>query len=290
MSEQSLPMMRINSVLFTIVFFGLTFVFAVICAVLALIPGRKPMMSGLWVYTKIIRFLMEVMLDIHVEVRGKDKLPQNEAFIIAAKHQSYGDGIIMFSEFFDLSFVTGDHLEKFTLLKTILRKAGAVVVDSCGGPDVHEKMTREAERVKRERRRLLIYPEGHLSQIGTQHRYRKGVYHMYKDFGCPVVPAATNLGQRWNQSDWRKYPGQAAIRFLDPIPPGLDKDAFMARLETEIETHSRAMLDMDNLGALNPADIGKTVENDVARAKREAREAQASHIDGSIVLNRGAKS
>lgn len=291
MNENKLPMMRLNSIIFTIVFYILTLIFAILCAALALIPGRKPMMGGLWLYTKTIRIVMEVMLDIHVEVRGKEKLPENQAFIIAAKHQSYGDGIIMFSEFFDLSFVTGDHLEKFTILKTILRKAGAVVVDSCGGPDVREKMTREAERVKREKRRLLIYPEGHLSQIGTQHLYRKGVYHMYKDFGCAVVPAATNLGQRWNQSDWRKYPGQAAIEFLNPIPPGLDKETFMARLETEIETHSRKMLDMDNLGALNPEDIGKTVENHVARAKREAREAddgQQAHTP--IALNRGAKS
>jgi 1-acyl-sn-glycerol-3-phosphate acyltransferase len=31
---------------------------------------------------------------------------------------------------------------------------------------------------------------------------------------------------------------------------------------------------MENLGHLNPADIGKTEENEVARAKREARLAQ----------------
>jgi 1-acyl-sn-glycerol-3-phosphate acyltransferase len=55
--------------------------------------------------------------------------------------------------------------------------------------------------------------------------------------------------------------------------PGLDKDEFMARLESDIETRSIALLDLENLGALNPDDIGKTEENDVARAKREAREA-----------------
>jgi len=48
----------------------------------------------------------------------------------------------------------------------------------------------------------------------------------------------------------------------------------MARLEADIEGRSIALLDMENLGHLNPADIGKTVENDVARAKREAREAE----------------
>lgn len=291
MSQNFLPMMRMNSILFQLMFYATTAFFAVLCALLAIIPGRKPMMLGLSAYTKFTRWLMEVMVDIHVDVTGKERLPGSGAFIIAAKHQSYGDGIIVFSEFFDLSFVTGDHLEKFTLLKTILRKAGAVVVDSCGGSDVREKMAREAERVREQERRLLIYPEGHLSQIGTQHRYRKGVYHMYKDFNCPVVPAATNLGQRWNQNDWRKYPGDAVIEFLEPIPPGLDKDEFMARLEAAIETRSIELLDMDNLGALNPDDIGKTVENHSARAKREAREAkEGESAHRPIELNRGAKS
>jgi len=56
--------------------------------------------------------------------------------------------------------------------------------------------------------------------------------------------------------------------------PGLSKDEFMARLESDIETRSIALLDLENLGALNPDDIGKTEENESARTKREAREAE----------------
>ena len=88
------------------------------------------------------------------------------------------------------------------------------------------------------------------------------------------MPLASNLGQRWNQNDWVKHPGPANLEFLPPIMPGLDKDEFMARLETDIETRSIALLDLENLGALNPEDIGKTEENESARTKREAREAE----------------
>jgi len=121
---------------------------------------------------------------------------------------------------------------------------------------------------------VVIYPEGHLSLIGSQHRYRKGVYHLYKDFDCPVVPAATNLGQRWNQNDFKKFPGPAALEFLEPIMPGLGKDEFMAVLEERIETRSKALLDIENLGALDPMNIGRVIENDVARSKRLKREAE----------------
>lgn len=231
-------------------------------------------MVGLLTYTRTIKFFMHVVVGIKVTVSGHDNIPQDGAVIIAAKHQSYGDGIVMFSEFFDLSFVTGDHLEKFWTLKHILAKMNAVVVDNCGGEDARKRMSETSQIVREQGRRILIYPEGHLSLIGSQHRYRKGVYHLYKDFDCPVVPAATNLGQRWNQNDFKKFPGPAALEFLEPIMPGLGKDEFMAVLEERIETRSKALLDMENLGALDPMNIGRVIENDVARSKRLKREAE----------------
>jgi 1-acyl-sn-glycerol-3-phosphate acyltransferase len=54
----------------------------------------------------------------------------------------------------------------------------------------------------------------------------------------------------------------------------MEKDAFMALLEERIESRSIALLDLDNPGALIPADIGQIEENAVARAKRLAREAE----------------
>lgn len=197
---------------------------------------------------------------------------------------------MMLAHMGDLSFVADRHLERIIMLRRILGKAGAIMVDNCGGADAQEKLNREAERVREEKRKLLIYPEGHLSLIGSQHRYRKGVYFMQKDFDCPVVPVATNLGQRWNQNDILKYPGKAVLEFLPPIEPGLEKDVFMARLEKAIETRSIALLDLDNLGALDPANIGKVLENDKAVEKRLAKEEKTRQA--AIVrdeLNEGAR-
>lgn len=239
-----------RSLIFNVLFYTLTVFFALSCVLLSLLPGRKPIMFGLWAYSKTMVFLMRVVAGIKVEVTGHENLPEQGPYIIAPKHQSYGDGFVVFSQFFDLSFVTDDHLEKFMTLKHILRKAGAVVIDNCGGTDARDKLQTKAEIVRAEGRRLLIYPEGHLSAPGEQRRYRKGIFHLYEDFGCAVIPMATNLGQRWNQNVWTKYPGTATVEFLAPIEPGLGKDEFMERLETTIETRSLELLDFDNPGAL----------------------------------------
>ena len=265
----------IRSTLFNLFFYATTLVYAVIGVIFSLVPGRGLLMASLRRYTKVVRWGMRVIAGITVEVTGHEHVPDGTV-IIASKHQSYGDGIVMFHQFDDLSFVTGDHLEKFWLIKVILAKMNAVVIDSCGGSDARARMAETSKVVREQGRRILIYPEGHLSQIGTHHHYRKGVFHLQEEFGCPVVPVATNLGQRWNQGDWIKHPGHARVEFLEPIPPGLDKDAFMERLQTVIEARSIELLDLQDPGALDPADIGQQRENHVARAKREAREKEES--------------
>ncbi|MNT40166.1 hypothetical protein D3C72_1764630 [compost metagenome] len=58
---------------------------------------------------------------------------------------------------------------------------------------------------------------------------------MYRDFDMPVVPLATNLGLFWPQESSRKTPGTATLEFLEPLPTGLPKDEFLARLEAAIE-------------------------------------------------------
>ena len=223
--------------------YWLTSIFFVLTSVpLLLIPSRRPLMFWILGYTRTMCFWMRWIAGIKIVVKGKEKIPDGPC-IIAAKHQSWGDGFVMFSQFNDLAFVTGDHLEKFPLIGGILKKMGAIVVDNCGGAYARAKLIdEEMSRARLQKRRILIYPEGHLSPIGERHRYRRGVYHMYKAYECPVVPAATNLGLFWPQQKWRLSPGEAVIEFLDPIEPGIAKSPFMTQLEEVIERRSLALL------------------------------------------------
>jgi 1-acyl-sn-glycerol-3-phosphate acyltransferase len=153
----------------------------------------------------------------------------------------------------NLSFVTGDHLEKFPLVGAILKKFGAIVVDSCGGPEAREALSKSAAQVAAEGRRILIYPEGHLAAPGERFRYRTGVYYMSKDFGLPVVPVATNLGCFWRQTDKLKTPGTATVEFLPALPHDLEKDAFMAEMERVIEGRTNELIAEARGGPVKPS-------------------------------------
>lgn len=223
-----------RSLLFNIAYWALSITYGLAAAFAALAPGRK---ATSWIIRRYVRRMVQAMslfAGIRIETRGKERLPQG-AFIIASKHQSWGDGFATYDQFDDLAFVTGDHLEKFPLLGTVLKKLGAIVVNSCGGHTARAALKERAADAHKDGRRILIYPEGHLAKVGEKFRYRSGVWHMYRDFNLPVVPLATNLGLFWPQESSRKTPGTATLEFLDPIPPGLPKEDFLARLEAAIE-------------------------------------------------------
>jgi 1-acyl-sn-glycerol-3-phosphate acyltransferase len=192
-------------------------------------------------YTRRMLGAMALFAGIKVVLKGRERLPEG-GFIVAAKHQSWGDGFVMFANIDNLVFVTGDHLEKIPLLRGLLHKLGAIVVDSCGGPEARRALSRSAAAANAEGRRILIYPEGHLAKPGERFRYRTGVFHMYRDFDLPVVPVATNLGLFWRQQDFKKNAGTATVEILDPIPNGLDRDEFLARLEGVIEARTAELI------------------------------------------------
>ena len=244
--------MTFRNRLFNAYYWVLSIFYGLSAAILALAPGRSAMTGAIRLYTRRMLWAMEHLAGIRVELKGQEKLPKG-AFIIAAKHHSWGDGFVMFANVDNLSFVTGDHMERFPLVGAILRKFGAIIVDSCGGPEARKALSESAAQVAAEGHRILIYPEGHLAKPGTHFRYRTGVYYMSRDFDLPVVPVATNLGCFWEQTSKIKTPGVATIEFLDPIETGLDRTPFLTRLEHVIETRSQELIALATGEAVKPS-------------------------------------
>lgn len=237
-----------RGVLFTGVYYVLSAVYVIVSLPFLALPGRGPVTLIIRNYTRAINLALRLICGIKKEVRGRENLPEG-AFIIAAKHASWGDGFMIYPEIRNMAFVTGDHLEKFPLVGGILRKLGAIVIDTCGGgtrkaASLADGMT----RAKNDGRRVLIYPEGHLAPAGYHFRYKPGVWHMQQAMDVPIVPVATNLNAFWQQEEIEKTPGTAVIEFLEPIPTGLSKDETMTRLSAAVEARSAELI-AEALGA-----------------------------------------
>ena len=232
-----------RSFLFSVAYWSLSVIYVLISLPTMLLPGRRAITFVIRSYTRAMRIALHLIAGIKTEARGKHRLPASGAYIVAAKHQSWGDGYMVYPEIKDLVFVTGDHLEKLPLVGGVLRKLGAIIIDTCGGGERKAASLSEGmARVKREGQRVLIYPEGHLAPIDHKMRYKAGVWHMYNEMKVPVVPVATNLGLFWEQESHHKTPGTAAIEFLEPIQPGLPKAEFLEQLEHMVEVRTAKLV------------------------------------------------
>lgn len=232
----------LRGILFTAVYYLLSVIYVLISLPMLVVPGRGAVTAIIRSYTRAMNLALRFVGGIRKEVRGREHLPEG-AFIIAAKHSSWGDGFMIYPEIKNLAFVTGDHLEKLPLVSGILRKLGAIVIDTCGGGERKAASLAEGmKRARKEGRRVLIYPEGHLAPKGYHFRYKPGVWHMQKAMDVPIVPVATNLNCFWEQEDIRKRAGTAVIEFLPAIPAGLPKDEVMQRLTEMVETASAKLI------------------------------------------------
>ena len=231
-----------RALVFTLVYYLLSAIYVLVSVPFLALPGRGPVSRIIRSYTRAMNWNLRMVAGIRKEVRGKQNLPEG-AFVIGAKHQSWGDGYLIYPEVKNLAFVTGDHLEKFPLVGGILRKLGAIVIDTCGGGERKAASLREGMEVARkEGRRVLIYPEGHLAPAGYHFRYKPGIWHMAQAMQVPVVPVATNIGVFWRQQEKKKRSGTAVIEFLEPIPYDLPKDEFMKRLTEVVEARTAELV------------------------------------------------
>jgi 1-acyl-sn-glycerol-3-phosphate acyltransferase len=68
------------------------------------------------------------------------------------------------------------------------------------------------------------------------------VAHFYAAAGVPCVPIALNSGLFWPRRRFLRFPGTVRVEILDPIRPGLERDAFFAKLQDEIETATARLI------------------------------------------------
>lgn len=231
-----------NVHLFNMLFYAWTAKTVIVGNIIALLPGRAPLARYMRYWAQGVRVLMRWFAGITLEVRGHGFMPRGGAGLIAAKHQSYADGIMMAALIPGITMVATKDLLNYPLFGRVLRKLELMLVDACGDPKGQLRdMMVKAKSAARDGRPIVIYPEGRLLPVGEAGEYRSGIFHLYKELLLPVTPVATNIGAFWPQAQWHKRAGRAVIEFLEPIAPGLEREAFMAELQTRIESRSRAL-------------------------------------------------
>ena len=190
-------------------------------------------------YCRWVIFTLRLLCGTRCEVRGT---PPSGETLIAAKHQSFLDIILIFNAVPAGKFIMKRELMYAPFLGQYALKIGCVPVNRGKRGAAITKMKADVAKGTAEPGQLIIYPQGTRVAPGAAKPYKVGTGLLYEQLGQPCVPVATNVGVFWPKRGILRKPGLAVVEFLDPIAPGLAIPAFMERLETEVETHSNRLM------------------------------------------------
>ena len=203
------------------------------------IVDRRGAQVGVRTWNRYARWSARWMLGLETEVRGP--VPRGEV-LIAAKHQSFLDIIMIVSEVPRAKFVMKAELRRMPILGWYALRMGCVPVERGRRAEAVRRMLAEVESGRADPGQLIIYPEGTRMAPGAHRPYKVGAAVLYQASGLPCVPAACNVGLFWPRRGVMRRPGRAVVEFLPEIEPGLHPDVFLDRLEGEVEDATGRLL------------------------------------------------
>jgi 1-acyl-sn-glycerol-3-phosphate acyltransferase len=227
-------MLILRSLLFNVAFYVNTILLLIGLIPLLVLP-RRTFLRGVQAWGRSSIWLLRVLAGTRLEFRGLEKIPPG-GLLVASKHQSIAETFALLTVFDDPTFVLKRELQWIPFFGWYTMKAAQVPVDrSAGGAalsDMNERARKEAARG----RQIIIFPEGTRRPAGAPPAYKYGVVHLYQTLGVPCLPVALDTGVFWPRRSFLRRPGTMVIEFLDPIPPGMPRDAFFGEVKSRIET------------------------------------------------------
>lgn len=233
-------MAALRSAIFVVWMYGLMVVMGIVCAPFLLGP-RSGVKACLRVYLALVFGGLKLICGIRYEVRGREHLPTGGA-LVASKHQSMFETLAFWAILDDPAIILKKELAYLPFFGWYAMKLKNIKVDRSAGAKALRDMLKQAGQRAEEGRQVVIFPQGTRLEPGEHEDYKPGVLGLYKAMKTPCVPVALNSGVYWPPHGFVRKPGVIIVEFLPAIEPGLSKDAFMAELQSRIETASDALL------------------------------------------------
>ena len=220
-------------------------------------PARAWWVPKFWARTNI--WLQEKIVGTRFELSGQENLPDG-SYILAPKHQSFFDAFAFLPWVPDALYILKRELTWIPLFGWYIAKMNMIPVNRGSRSVALKQAVNLAKQRMAERgRQLIIYPEGTRKPPGAEPAYKWGIVELYAQLDVPVVPVAHVAGLYWPRRKFLRYPGVLKARILPPIPAGLGKEEFLARLISETEAVCDELL-VEAANSTNPPPMPPTAE------------------------------
>lgn len=191
-------------------------------------------------YSAYVMWTARWMIGLRTEVRGA---PPTDVVLVAAKHQSFLDIMMIYHAIPHGKFIMKHELLYAPILGQFAKRLGSVPVKRGKRGQAIAKMMEDVKKGEQLPGQLVIYAQGTRLAPGVKAPYKVGAAVLYEQMETECVPVATNAGVFWPRHGIYRKPGVAVVDFLPRIEAGVEREEFLERLESSIETVSEALLD-----------------------------------------------
>lgn len=262
-------MLILRSILFNVAFYLNLIVQMIVWTPFYFLAPRKTAWFVPRFWSRSSMWLQRWLAGTDQEITGLENIPDGP-FILAPKHQSFWDTISFFPYLDDPIYILKRELTWIPFFGWYILKMRMIPVDR-GKRGLALKAVIKATHAElaRNPRQLIIYPEGTRRAPGDEPSYKWGIVELYDGLKLPVVPVAHQAGLYWPRRKFLRYPGVIKARFLPPIPAGLPKEEFHARLMQETEAACDQIL-LDAAASPNPPAMPPTAVKRLAELRGQS--------------------
>jgi long-chain acyl-CoA synthetase len=191
-----------------------------------------------FVFLRVAQVMLRDLFQLKVE--GIEKLPKSGPFILSPNHQSFLDGPVVIAclpwgIMRETFYVGTSEIFGSRLMRRLAESIRLIPID----PDANlVPAMRAGAYGLRQKRVLVLFPEGQRSIDGPPKLFKKGAAILAIHTQCPVVPVALEgFFEAWPRGE--KFCGlsKLKVRFLDPVNPpalGANPESQYAEMTTEI--------------------------------------------------------
>lgn len=172
-------------------------------------------------------------------VEGIDNIPETPC-VVMAKHQSAWETLALQYWFRPQTWVLKQELLKIPFIGWALKLLAPIAVDRSARKESMQQVLEQGIERLRDRRWVVVFPEGTRVPAGYSGRYRRGGAVLAHATGYAVIPVAHNAGEIWPKNSFLKYPGTIRVRIGAPIQPGNhDAESLLRAVKDWIEGNTR---------------------------------------------------
>jgi 1-acyl-sn-glycerol-3-phosphate acyltransferase len=190
------------------------------------------------IWSAVVMWLLKHLNGVHIEVQGREHIPQDRAVVVMANHQSPWETFYLQLLISPQATILKKELLWIPFFGWGLAMLKPIAIDRSAGAQALKTIAKVGAERLNDGISVMIFPEGTRQPPGTLGHFNAGGAMLATRTGADVLPVAHNSGDCWPARSLMRYPGSIRLVIGEPISSkGKSAKALTAEVERWITAH-----------------------------------------------------